>query len=153
MKVKVKSLSNVQLFVTPWTIAYQAPPSMGFTRWEYWSGLHFLLQGIFLTQGSNPGLLHCRQMLYHLNHQGSPFRQYWLSTTSGNADCLYYSHSSFLLMESPLYLALESIKIKREWSLSDLKGWTLIRLSQSCYVDFNLFAVIMLRLDRWHNSD
>ena len=33
---------------------------------------HFLLQGIFQTQGSNPGLLHCRQMLYHLSHQGSP---------------------------------------------------------------------------------
>ena len=33
---------------------------------------HFLLQGIFLTQGSNPGLPHCRQMLYHLSHQGSP---------------------------------------------------------------------------------
>ena len=33
-------------------------------------GCHFLLQGIFLTQGSNPGLLHCRQMLYPLSHQG-----------------------------------------------------------------------------------
>ena len=32
-----------------------------------------LLQGIFLTQGSNPGLLHCRQILYYLSHQGSPF--------------------------------------------------------------------------------
>ena len=32
---------------------------------------HFLLQGIFLTQGSNPGLLHCRQIIYHLSHQGS----------------------------------------------------------------------------------
>ena len=34
-------------------------------------GCHFLLQGIFSTQGSNPGLLHCRQMLYLLLHQGS----------------------------------------------------------------------------------
>ena len=34
---------------------------------------HFLLQGIFLTQGSNPGLLHCRQMLYPLSYQGSPW--------------------------------------------------------------------------------
>ena len=34
-------------------------------------GCHFLLQAIFLTQESNPGLLHCRQMLYHLSHQGS----------------------------------------------------------------------------------
>ena len=38
-KVKVKSLSRVQLFTTPWTVAYQAPPSMGFSRQEYWSGL------------------------------------------------------------------------------------------------------------------
>ena len=36
---------------------------------------HFLLQGIFPTQGSKPGLLHCRQMLYHLSHQGSPHSQ------------------------------------------------------------------------------
>ena len=38
-KVKVKSLSRVWLFATPWTAAYQAPPSMGFSRQEYWSGL------------------------------------------------------------------------------------------------------------------
>ena len=38
-KVKVKSLSRVWLFVTPWTAVYQAPPSMGFSRQEYWSGL------------------------------------------------------------------------------------------------------------------
>ena len=38
-KVKGKSLSHVQLLATPWTAAYQAPPSMGFSRQEYWSGL------------------------------------------------------------------------------------------------------------------
>ena len=38
-KVKVKSLSRVQLFTTPWTAVYQAPPSMGFSRQEYWSGV------------------------------------------------------------------------------------------------------------------
>ena len=37
-----------------------------------WVGCHFLLQGIFLTQGSNPGLSHCRQMLYHLS-QGATY--------------------------------------------------------------------------------
>ena len=40
-KVQVKSLSRVQLFATPWTIAYQAPLSMGFSRQEYWTGLPF----------------------------------------------------------------------------------------------------------------
>ena len=38
-KVKVKSLSRVRLCATPWTAAYQAPPSMGFSRQEYWSGV------------------------------------------------------------------------------------------------------------------
>ena len=38
-KMKVKSLSRVWLFVTPWTAAHQAPPSMGFSRQEYWSGV------------------------------------------------------------------------------------------------------------------
>ena len=40
-KAKVKSLSHVWLFTIPWTVAYQAPPSMGFSRQEYWSGLLF----------------------------------------------------------------------------------------------------------------
>ena len=39
--MKVKSLSRVQLFVTPWSVAYQASPSMGFSRQGYWSGLLF----------------------------------------------------------------------------------------------------------------
>ena len=68
----LKSLSCVRLFVTPWTVAYHAPPSMGFSRQEYWSGCHFLLQEFFPTQGWNPGLLHCRQTLYHLSYQESP---------------------------------------------------------------------------------
>ena len=41
-KVKVKSLSRVRLLATPWTVAYQAPPSMGFPRQEYWSGVLLL---------------------------------------------------------------------------------------------------------------
>ena len=39
-------------------------------------GCHFLLQGIFLTQGSNLGLLHCRRILYQLSHQGNPYYKY-----------------------------------------------------------------------------
>ena len=45
LKVKVKSLSRVQLFETLWTVARQAPPSMGFSRQEYWSGLSFSSPG------------------------------------------------------------------------------------------------------------
>ena len=54
MKVKVKSLSRVPLFATPWTIAYQAPLSMGFSRQEYWSGLPFPSAGDLPNPGIEP---------------------------------------------------------------------------------------------------
>ena len=41
-KMKVKSFSRVRLFMTPWTAAYQAPPPMGFSKQEYWSGLPYM---------------------------------------------------------------------------------------------------------------
>ena len=52
---KVKSLSRVRLFLTPWTIAYQAPPSMGFSRQEYWSGLPFPSSGDLPYPGIESG--------------------------------------------------------------------------------------------------
>ena len=78
--------SPVQLLVTPWTTACQAPLSVRFSRQEYWTGCHFLLQGIFLTQGLNPHLLY---LLYWqvgslpLNHLGGPnLYQYFLEILS-----------------------------------------------------------------------
>ena len=58
--------SWVQLIVTPRTAALDSPGKNAGV------GCHARLQGIFLTQGSNPGLLHCRWILYRLSHQGSP---------------------------------------------------------------------------------
>ena len=54
MLAKVKSLSRVQLFVTPWTVAYQASPSKGFSRQEYWSGLPFPSPGDLPDPGVEP---------------------------------------------------------------------------------------------------
>ena len=54
-KVKVKSLSCVWLFATPWTVAYQGPLSMGFSRQEYWSGLPFPSPGYLPDPGIEPG--------------------------------------------------------------------------------------------------
>ena len=65
-----QSLRYIRLFVTPWTVAYHAPPSMGFSSQSTEVGCHFLFQRIFPTQGSNLGLPNCRQTLYHLSHQG-----------------------------------------------------------------------------------
>ena len=59
--------------MTTWTVeALQAPLSMEFSRQEYWNGLPFPSPGNVSNQGSNPGLLHCRRILYCLSHQGSP---------------------------------------------------------------------------------
>ena len=54
IEVKVKSLSRVRLFVTPSTVAHQAPPSMGFSRQEYWSGLPFPSPGDLPDPGIEP---------------------------------------------------------------------------------------------------
>ena len=51
---KVKLFSRVQLFATPWSVAYQAPPSMGFSRQEYWSGLPFPSPGDLPDPGMEP---------------------------------------------------------------------------------------------------
>ena len=64
-------LSHVRFFEIPWTVAPQAPLSMGFSRKNTGMDCHFLLQGIFPTQGSNQCLLHW-QTLDCLSHQGSP---------------------------------------------------------------------------------
>ena len=66
-----QSLSHVWCFMTPWTVAQQAPLSNSPGN-KTGMGSHSLLQGIFLTQGSNLSLLHCRQILYCLSYQGSP---------------------------------------------------------------------------------
>ena len=67
----MKSLSRVRLFATPWTVAYQAPLSMGFSRQWYWSGLPFPSPADLPNPGIERGLPHCRQTLYCLSHQGS----------------------------------------------------------------------------------
>ena len=55
LKMKVKSLSHVLLFATPWTVAHQAPPSMEFSRQQYWSGLPFPSPGDLSNPGIKPG--------------------------------------------------------------------------------------------------
>ena len=70
--LKVLVAQSCLTLCDPLAVALQAPLSMGFSSQEYWSGLPFPPPGDLPTQGSNPGLLHCRQILYYLSHQGSP---------------------------------------------------------------------------------
>ena len=89
-KVEVKSLSRARLFATPWIVAC----TKLLRPWDFQGkstgvGCHFLLQGLFPTQGSNPGLSHCRQTLYHLSHQESPVFQY-VSLNTGKSFLLSF---------------------------------------------------------------
>ena len=70
-------------------------------------GCHFLLQGIFPTQGSNLGLVHCRQMLYHLSHQGS-------LVAGRNTNTLRYADDTSLREETVEELKNLLMKVKEE---------------------------------------
>ena len=71
-KVKVKSLSRARLLATSWTAAYQAPPSMGFSRQEYWSGVPFPSPEDLPDPGFEPRSP-ALQTLYHLRYQAFTF--------------------------------------------------------------------------------
>ena len=68
-KVKMLVVQLCPLFLTPLTVACQAPLSTGFSRPEYWSGLPFPSPGDLPDRRLNQCLLYCRQILYHLNHR------------------------------------------------------------------------------------
>ena len=72
VKVKVKSLSHVRLFATPWTVAYQAPLYMGFSRQECWSGLPFPSPGDLPDPGIKPWSPALRADALPSEPQGSP---------------------------------------------------------------------------------
>ena len=72
LTLKVKSLSRVRLFVTPWTVAYQSSLSMGFSRQEYWSGLPFPSPGDLPDLGNKLVSPALQVDSLPVNHQGSP---------------------------------------------------------------------------------
>ena len=114
---KLKLLSRVQFFVTPWTVAYQAPPSMGFSRQEYWSGVPFPSPGdlphpgielVFLLSSA------LQVILYPLTYQGSPVAFYYkhlyiflLLTSSVFRKEPWQSFSLFLSYISPSYYIMK----------------------------------------------
>ena len=71
LKSEGEVAQSVWLFATPWTVARQAPQSVGFSRQEYWSGLPCPPPGDLPHPGVEPGPPHCRT-LYRLSSQGSP---------------------------------------------------------------------------------
>ena len=64
------TMSRTSIHISSGTLSIRSNPLNPFSK-NTGVGCHSLLQGIFLTQGSNPGFLHCRKILYHMSHQGS----------------------------------------------------------------------------------
>ena len=104
----------------PHHCAYQAPQSMEFSRQDYWSGLSFPSPGNL----PYPGLLHYKQILYHLSHQGS--------------DCSHEVKRGFLLGKKAM-INLESI----------LKSRDITFPTQVCIVKVMVFPVVMYRYKSW----
>ena len=79
--VVVQSLGRIQLFVTPWTVAHQAPLSIGFSRQAYWSGLPFPSPGDLPNPGVEPRSPALQSDSLPLSHLGSPQHILRLSTS------------------------------------------------------------------------
>ena len=124
--VKVKSLSRVRLFATPWTTAYQAPPSMGVSRQEYWSGVPLpspsLLSTLHLLEcrfhktwpvfsmaaeaGKHPGEVHRIQGLALL-HSGCVFQASCESLLGSS----FLIHKTMIIIVFTFKMPLEDLKL------------------------------------------
>ena len=141
-KMKVKSLSRIQLLATPWTAAYQTPPSMGFSRQEHWSGvpLPSLKALISCFQYITPTFLHSNLMndivhsILHVRNKGSEI----LTSSSGwaenpsnsNAQAAFLGHvpfveSFFFSFGKKIYLEQKREKVSQ--FIMNLEG------GQSCH--------------------
>ena len=93
-KSQVSAAQWCHLFGDPMSCSLPGSAAHGFSRQEYWSVLPFPPPGDFLNQGSNLGLLHFRQNLYHLSHQGSCLTE-WLHFNCGNILLLKVDHNYY----------------------------------------------------------
>ena len=102
------SYSHVWLFVIPCAVAHRLLCPWNSPGKNTGVGCNFLLQGIFLTQGKNLGLLHCRQILYHLSYQVSPF-SLWLGLIKlSNCPCMLSYFSCVWLFCDPWTVASQA---------------------------------------------
>ena len=108
---KVKLLSRVWLFVTPWTVAYQAPLSMGFSRQEYWSGLPFPSPGDLPNPGIEPWSPAFRQTLYRMSHQA--FR--WENVLTAQITMTMWSLTKSKISWSVNSIQKKTVPVKHCW--------------------------------------
>ena len=129
VKVKVKSLSCVQLFVTLWTVAHQAPLSMGFSRQEYWRGLTCFLPGDLLHPGIQPASLSSLVLaggFFKLVPPGKPSRVYMLIQLFLKPMNHFIKHSlSGYLKNLEIVMSFSNCELQTQmaWQLLLLVSW------------------------------
>ena len=144
------SSQSCQPFAILWTVAGLAPLSMEFTTGM---GSHSLLQGIFQTQRSNPGLWHFRQILYHLSHQGRLTSCSWMRFVS-----ISFCHSSKISFKQWLTLCkwhlFSSFRSLLGRNSVQLKPIEYLHLTH-CLTDLTVkcFEKSLIRNDKRHLSD
>ena len=138
--------SCVQLCATPWTVACQGPLSVEFSRQSTEVGCHALLQGLFPTQGSNPRLPHCRQILYHLSHQRIPRRLEWVAYPFSREFSQLESNQSLLHWRWILYqLSYQGSPFQhREGTTSDVLCWRFMEVRHFSKLQKELFGKVEL---------
>ena len=154
-KVKLKSLSHVQLFGTPWTVAYQAPPSMRFSRQEHWSGLPLPSPGDLPNPGIESGSPIVQADALPSKPPGKSEYIMWNagldeahagSKTAGrNINNLRYADDTTLMAESKE--KLKSLLMKVKWGES--KSW--LKTQHSKKEDHGIWSHHFMA-DRWGNN-
>ena len=110
---------------------------MEFSRQEYWSELHSLHQGVFLTLRLIPGLLHCRQILHHLSTREASLKEYLLlKTMTGNLE----SHPSFAFTQVSWALLPGAVQSLEDRVQNVLLG---VQHNDECMTGFHVYELII----------
>ena len=141
-KVKVKSLNRVRLLATPWTAAHQAPPSMGFSRQGYWSGvpLPSPLEALGLAKRSRmhicEGYSHCLSKIWIQSFDGSftgPSMQPSINLTNMPKVFCLWEHKYKVIANNSWAKKVMPLNIARVWWKSkDIYSFSIVRFIWSC---------------------
>ena len=121
-KVKVKSLSRVQLFVTPWTEAHKAPPPMGFSRQEYWSGLP-LLSPLSISVQFSRSVMFDSLRPHELQHARPPCSSPTPRVHSNSCPWSRWCHPAISSSVVPFSSCPQSLPASESFPMSQLFTW------------------------------